>query len=123
MKAAGVHHVSINVDDVDAAVAFYTGPLGLTPRADRPDFDFPGAWLDAGEQQVHLIGSDPPTQRGQHFALAVDDLDAVINELRGEGIKITDAVPVGTGRQAFLADPAGNRIELHQAGIAAAAGG
>ena len=116
MKPCAVHHVSINVDDVDAALAFYTGRLGLVPRTDRPDFDFPGAWLDAGGQQVHLIGSDPPTQRGQHFALQVEDLEAAITELRQEGIKVSDAVAVGTSRQAFLKDPAGNRIELHQVG-------
>jgi catechol 2,3-dioxygenase-like lactoylglutathione lyase family enzyme len=119
MKPCGVHHVSINVDDVDAALAFYTGRLGLVARTDRPDFDFPGAWLDAGGQQVHLIGSDPPTQRGQHFALQVDDLEAAITELRQEGIKVSDAMGVGTSRQAFLKDPAGNRIELHQVGASA----
>jgi catechol 2,3-dioxygenase-like lactoylglutathione lyase family enzyme len=117
MKPQGVHHVSINVDDVDAALAFYTDRLGLVARTDRPDFDFPGAWLDAGGQQVHLIGSEPPTQMGQHFALQVDDLDAAINELRREGIEVSDAMGVGTNRQAFLKDPAGNRIELQQVGV------
>ena len=116
MKPQGVHHVSLNVDDVEAALAFYTGPLGLVPRPDRPDFDFPGAWLDAGGQQVHLIGSTPPQNHGQHFALQVDDLDGAIEELRQEGMTVSDAVPVGTSRQAFLNDPAGNRIELHQVG-------
>jgi catechol 2,3-dioxygenase-like lactoylglutathione lyase family enzyme len=48
-----VHHVSINVDDVDKALDFYVGTLGLVPRPDRPDFGFPGAWLNAGDQQVH----------------------------------------------------------------------
>lgn len=110
----GVHHVSINVDDVDAALDFYVGTLGLVQRADRPDFGFPGAWLDAGSQQVHLIGAPVPPDRGQHFALQVDDLDAAIAALRAGGIQVSDAVPVGTGRQAFLADPAGNGVELHQ---------
>jgi catechol 2,3-dioxygenase-like lactoylglutathione lyase family enzyme len=116
MKPHAVHHVSVNVDDVDAALAFYTGRLGLVLRTDRPDFEFPGAWLDAGGQQVHLIGGEPPTQTGQHFALQVEDLDAAITELRDEGIKVSDAMAVGTSRQAFLKDPAGNRIELHQVG-------
>ncbi|MEY2470503.1 MAG: Glyoxalase/Bleomycin resistance protein/Dioxygenase superfamily, partial [Actinomycetota bacterium] len=38
MESTGVHHVSINVDDVAAAVRFYTDVLGLTERDDRPDF-------------------------------------------------------------------------------------
>ena len=116
MQPRGVHHVSINVDDVDTARSFYMGTLGLTERGDRPDFGFPGAWLDAGGQQVHLIGGEPPAAKGQHFALHVEDIDATIAELRGKGVQVSDSIPVGsTGNfQAFLNDPAGNQIELHQ---------
>jgi len=116
MRPAGLHHVSINVRDVPAARDFYVGVLGLTERADRPDFSFDGAWLDAGSQQIHLIKADVPPDRGQHFALAVTDLDAAVAELRGRGVRVTDPVPVGTGRQSFLYDPAGNRIELQEPG-------
>jgi glyoxylase I family protein len=114
MQVIGVHHVSINVDDVTAAAAFYVDRLGLTQRTDRPDFGFGGAWLDAGAQQVHLIEAPLPADRGQHFALRVADLDATIDELRAAGLEVSDASPVGTGRQAFLHDPAGNLVELHQ---------
>ena len=114
MKLVGVHHVSINVDDVDAALAFYVGTLGLVPRTDRPDLGFAGAWLDAGNQQVHLIDARVPTAQGQHFALQVEDLSATISELRDDGVNVSDAILVGTGRQAFLHDPAGNLVELHQ---------
>ena len=116
MRPAGLHHVSINVRDVHAARDFYVGVLGLTERGDRPDFGFDGAWLDAGSQQIHLIKADVPPDRGQHFALAVADLDAAVAELRGRGITVTDPVPVGSGRQSFLCDPAGNRIELQEPG-------
>jgi glyoxylase I family protein len=114
MQVVGVHHVSINVDDVEAATAFYVDGLGLQPRADRPAFGFGGAWLDAGGQQLHLIEAAVPNDRGQHFALRVADLDGTIDELRAAGIDVSDASPVGTGRQAFLHDPAGNLVELHQ---------
>lgn len=116
MRALGVHHVSINVDDVDAALAFYVDRLGLTPRDDRPDFGFGGAWLDVGGQQVHLIEAGPPPAQGQHFALAVADLDAAVAELRAAGVEVSDPSPVGSGRQAFLRDPAGNQVELNQPG-------
>jgi catechol 2,3-dioxygenase-like lactoylglutathione lyase family enzyme len=116
VKPLAVHHVSINVKDVDEALAFYVDRLGLTPREDRPDFGFPGAWLDAGNQQVHLIQGDAPANVGQHFAVQVADIDAAIAELRAEGVEVTDAFAVGTGRQAFLSDPAGNGIELHEVG-------
>jgi catechol 2,3-dioxygenase-like lactoylglutathione lyase family enzyme len=114
MRAAGVHHVSINVSDVPAALAFYTEVLGLTPRTDRPDFGFGGAWLDVGGQQVHLIEAPVPESKGQHFALRVDDLDATVAELRAKGVTVSDPKPVGPGRQAFLHDPAGNMVELNQ---------
>lgn len=114
MRALGLHHVSINVGDVDATLAFYVGVLGLTARTDRPDFGFAGAWLDAGDQQVHLIQAPVPEDRGQHLALRVTDLDVVVTEVRAGGTEISDPSPVGTGRQAFLHDPSGNLVELHQ---------
>jgi catechol 2,3-dioxygenase-like lactoylglutathione lyase family enzyme len=109
-----VHHVSINVADVDAALSFYTGVLGLEARTDRPDFGFGGAWLNAGAQQVHLIHAPVPPNQGQHFALAVGDLAAVVDELQGRGLKVSDPVKVGAGLQAFINDPAGNTVELQQ---------
>jgi len=115
MRPLAVHHVSINVDDVEAALQFYTDVLGLVPRADRPEFGFGGAWLDAGGQQVHLIEGKPPPGVGQHFALLVDDLDGTVAELRERGVEVGDPTPVGTGRQTFVIDPAGNLVELHQA--------
>jgi catechol 2,3-dioxygenase-like lactoylglutathione lyase family enzyme len=116
VKPKAVHHVSINVRDVPAAESFYVERLGLKRRADRPDFGFPGAWLDAGGQQVHLIEGEPPAAVGQHFAIQVEDLDAAIAELRDAGVVVSDAVPVASSRQAFLNDPSGNGIELHEVG-------
>jgi glyoxylase I family protein len=113
----GVDHVAINVGDVPAGIAFYTETIGLVQNHTRPDFGFPGAWLDtANGQQVHLIEAAVPNNVGQHFALAYEDLGAAIKELRARGLKVTDASAVGTtGRQqAFAADPWGNTIELHQ---------
>lgn len=115
MKPRAVHHVSVNVRDVGEAERFYVEELGLVRRDDRPDLSVAGAWLDAGGQQVHLIEAEPPAAVGQHFALQVDDLDAAIAELRARGLKVSDASPVGAGRQAFLSDPSGNGIELHEA--------
>jgi glyoxylase I family protein len=115
MQATAVHHVSINVDDVPKAIDFYVGVLGLTVRQDRPELGIDGAWLDAGRQQIHLLGAAAPPNLGQHFALLVDDIEASIKDLRGRGVEVSDANAVGTGLQAFLQDPAGNTIEIHQA--------
>ena len=116
MQPLGVHHVSINVGDVATAVEFYTTVLGLTLRTDRPDFGFGGAWLDLGDQQVHLIEGTAPDNLGQPFAIRVGDIDAAVTELKGKGIEVRGPVYVGAGRQAFFSDPAGNLVELNEPG-------
>jgi glyoxylase I family protein len=116
-RPTGVDHVAINVGDVPAGIAFYTETIGLVQNHSRPDFGFPGAWLDtASGQQVHLIEATVPNNVGQHFALSFDDLGAAVAELRTRGLQVSDPTAVGaTGRQqAFTVDPWGNAIELHQ---------
>jgi catechol 2,3-dioxygenase-like lactoylglutathione lyase family enzyme len=113
MRPAGVHHVSICVSDADEALVFYRDVLGCSPLP-RPDLG-PGHWLDAGGQQVHLMQSDEPPPRSNHFAFRVDDLDAVVDELRSKGVDVHPVPHVaGAGRQAFLHDPFGNFLELNQ---------
>ena len=115
MKVA-VHHVALDVDDLAAALRFYVGGMGFTELR-RPDFGVPGAWLDMGEHQLHLVEvSGPlPANGGRHFALRVDDLDDAVASLRAHGVTV-DPIPEipGAGRQAFLVDPSGNLIELNQ---------
>ncbi len=114
MQPSGIHHVALCVTDVDAAIRFYTEVLGLTVLP-RPDFGFPGAWLDAAGQQVHLMQSAEPECGGGHFAMRVDDVDDAVNDIRGHGVHVDRAPHVpGAGQQAFLRDPAGNLIELNQ---------
>jgi glyoxylase I family protein len=116
MKPLGVDHVAINVIDVAASVAFYTDVLGLSERTDRPDLGIDGAWLDAGGQQVHLLEAPMPTSMGQHLSLLVADMDEVVQEIRGHGVPVSDPTGINDDRQAFLVDPSGNAIELHQHG-------
>jgi glyoxylase I family protein len=111
----GLDHVALNVPDVPAAIDFYTNVLGLVQDPGRPDFGIAGAWLNAGAQQVHLIELAAPPKMGQHFALLYDDLGAVVAALRAQGVEVSDPAPSGPNRQqAFVTDPWGNDIELHQ---------
>jgi catechol 2,3-dioxygenase-like lactoylglutathione lyase family enzyme len=119
MEPLGVHHVSVNVGDVEGCARFYIDVLGGRRRDDRPDFGFGGAWIDLGDQQLHLIEAPTPPNLGQHFAVQVADIAAVVAELRGRGCEVTEPVQVATNLQAFLEDPAGNVIELHQVGAPA----
>ena len=114
MRPTGVHHVSLMTPVVEDTVAFYVDVLGLEVRTDRPDFGVGGAWLDVGGQQVHLIEGPTPNDGGQHFALRVDDLDAVIAELRGQGFEVADPFETAVSRQTTIRDPAGNVVELNQ---------
>jgi glyoxylase I family protein len=114
MISSGVHHVSINVTDTDAARRFYVDVLGFTELA-RPDLGFPGAWLQIGEQQLHLLELPMPEHKGQHFALAVADVDSAVGLLRAQGVDVGDPKEIsGVCRQAFLFDPSGNQVELNQ---------
>ena len=110
-----VHHVSINVTDADESIGFYRDVLGLE-LLPRPSFDFAGAWFGLGDQQLHLIeapGFVAPV--GQHFALFVDDVDATSEVLTARGVRMSHVAEIpGVCRQAFFADPTGNKIELNQ---------
>jgi catechol 2,3-dioxygenase-like lactoylglutathione lyase family enzyme len=115
-------HACFTVRDLDAAIAFYCGKLGL-----KPAFDFIN---DKGERfgvYVHVGGRTfielfkgelGPPAKGQayrHLCLEVGDIGATVTELRSRGVQVTDP-KMGSDHswQAWLADPDGNRIELHQ---------
>jgi glyoxylase I family protein len=117
VQIAGLHHVAINVADVDEAVDFYRTVLGFSVIESRPDFGFPGAWLQAGANQVHLIlapeGFEP--DRAQHYALQIDDADAWAAHLDELGVQHRRSpYRAGAGQQIVVKDPTGNRIELNQ---------
>ncbi|MER6987748.1 VOC family protein [Saccharopolyspora hirsuta] len=116
MGPGGIHHVSLMVRDLDDALDFYVGALGLRQRTDRPDSPVRGAWLDVGDQQLHLIEGEPPPATGQHFAVRVPDLAAALDLLRSRGVAVGEPIALGTAEQAFLHDPSGNAVELHESG-------
>ena len=87
----GIHHVSINVKDVQESVQFYVDLLGMEQIA-RPDMGFPGAWLKSAGHEVHLLGIDStPPPKEQHFAFAVDDVAAVKAAVEAAGFKCSNA--------------------------------
>jgi len=122
---AGYSHVTVVVDDLDAAIAFYRETLGFEPLP-RPDTLGPGAWLQVGSAQLHIVIVDEmgPPQRGQpHLALLVpaDEWDTTIAAL--EALDVDFVRPPRSRedfgrlvRAAFIRDPAGNVIELTDVG-------
>lgn len=119
MLTKGTHHVSLTVDDIEAADRFYGEVLGL-PRIERPDFGIRGSWYQSGPVQLHLI--EPPDEmKGQnpggqgnpianHIAFEIEDYAATKSRLEGLGYEVT-----GFGEnvgQMFVSDPHGNTIEF-----------
>ena len=76
--------------------------------------------VQSGEEAaaLHLIETPgAAVDPRQHFALQVDDLDACVSEIEAKGLPVRRSPDVaGAGRQAFLRDPSGNRIELNEPG-------
>jgi glyoxylase I family protein len=114
MGVVGIGHVALQIRDLDEATAFLAR-LGFAPIS-RPDVVVPGAWLQAGDAQIHLVvepGLDVTST--QHVALQVDDVEALATALEAEGVDVFRSPHIaGAGHQAFLRDPTGNLIELNQ---------
>ena len=114
MLSSGVHHVSVNVDDVEANRDFYVDKLGMEVLP-RPDLGVGGVWLGVGDQQIHLIELPVPPSQGQHYALQVDDIHEAVATLRARGVEVGEPGKLAdVCWQANLKDPAGNVIELNQ---------
>ena len=95
----------------DSARVFYEH-LGFEP-IERPPLGFPGAWLQLGATELHLLELPPPDARGQHFSIRVENLDTALAVLAEAGIAADRVGGIdGICRQAFLSDPTGNQVEL-----------
>jgi catechol 2,3-dioxygenase-like lactoylglutathione lyase family enzyme len=110
------------VDDVAAAIDFYTTYLGFTLRS-HPVAPF--ADVTRGPLRLLLSGpassgaratpDDAATAGRNRIHLVVGDLDTEIDRLRGAKVPFRSDVIAGPGgRQVLLADPAGNLVELFQ---------
>jgi catechol 2,3-dioxygenase-like lactoylglutathione lyase family enzyme len=112
------------VDDVSAALDFYTTHFGFEPRTVAAP-----AFADVVRGSLRLLLSGPQSSAGRPMAdgavpepggwnrvhFVVDDLDAEIERLRATGVTFRNDVVRGPGgAQVLVEDPAGNLIELFQ---------
>src|SRR3954452_12681722 len=113
------------VDDVDAALAFYTSNLGFTVLT-----DFSPAFADVARGQLRLLLSGPASSAARampdgrqpspggwnRIVLEVDDVAALVERLRSSGTSFRNEIISGPGgKQILVEDPDGNPIELFEA--------
>jgi methylmalonyl-CoA/ethylmalonyl-CoA epimerase len=121
-----IDHVGVAVSDLDAAVGLYEGTFGM-PVAHRETVESQGVeavLLDVGDGHVELLrplGPDTPVGKfiersGEglhHVAYAVEDIDAALERLKGEGVALIDSEPrvgIRGSRVAFVHPKATGRV-------------
>jgi catechol 2,3-dioxygenase-like lactoylglutathione lyase family enzyme len=111
------------VDDVAAAVTFYVSKLGFEVELQVPAFasvvrDDLTLWLagpKASASRPMLDGAVPGPGGWARFVLVVDDLEAVVSKLKGDGVTFRNEIVENQGRKQILCeDPSGNVIEFQQ---------
>jgi catechol 2,3-dioxygenase-like lactoylglutathione lyase family enzyme len=114
------------VNDVDEAIAFYTGHLGfhedmhpaptfaMLSRGDlRLVLSAPGGGPGGG--QAMPDGTVPQPGGWNRFSLEVAGLDALVAALREAGAHFRNEIVTGVGgKQILLDDPSGNPVELFE---------
>jgi len=120
----GTVNVRYMVDDVDAAVAWYTRHLGFKLLSNHAP-----AFADVTRGALRLLLSGPASSAGRpmpdgerprpggwnRIHLVVDDLAAEVARLRTAGVKFRNDIVTGPGgSQILLIDPSGNFVELFQ---------
>jgi catechol 2,3-dioxygenase-like lactoylglutathione lyase family enzyme len=112
------------VDDVAAAIDFYTTHLGFEVRTSAAP-----AFADVVRGNLRLLLSGPLSSAGRpmpdgatpgpggwnRIHLIVDDIADHVERLRGAGVRFRNDIVSGPGgRQILLEDPSGNFVELFQ---------
>jgi catechol 2,3-dioxygenase-like lactoylglutathione lyase family enzyme len=117
-------NVRYMVNDVEAAVAFYTTRLGFTLISKTLP-----AFADVARGDLRLLLSGPASSAGRpmpdgrrpspggwnRIHLVVEDLSEEVDRLRAAGVQFRSDIVTGPGgSQILLDDPSGNPIELFQ---------
>ncbi|HEX6469135.1 MAG TPA: VOC family protein [Streptosporangiaceae bacterium] len=117
-------NVRYMVDDVAAAIDFYTGHLGFTLRMSAAP-----AFADVVRGNLRLLLAGPKSSAGRpmpdgrtpepggwnRIHLIVPDIESEVDRLRAEGVPFRNDIVSGPGgKQILVEDPAGNVVELFQ---------
>lgn len=112
------------VNDVDAAVAFYTTYLGFTLKERRgPPFAMVSRgdltmWLSGPQSSAARLmpdGRKPGPGGWNRLVIEVDDLASTVERLKQAGIRFRNEIITGPGgKQILLEDASGNPVELFE---------
>jgi catechol 2,3-dioxygenase-like lactoylglutathione lyase family enzyme len=128
MPEAGMSEVVVNVrymvDDVEAAIEWYSKHLGFSLLSNHAP-----AFADIKRGSLRLLLSGPTSSAGRPMSdgeqpraggwnrihLVVDHLPAEVTRLRSAGVSFRNEIVTGPGgSQILLVDPSGNLVELFQ---------
>lgn len=130
-KVTRINHVAIAVPELEGALAFWQDALGIavTHVEDVPSQKARVAFLAVGESELELVlptSADSGTakfiaERGggmHHLCLEVDDLPAMLQELKEKGVRLINETPLELpGRSLAFIHPkaaGGVLVELYQ---------
>lgn len=109
------------VNDLDAAIAFYCGPLEFEEELRSPPWF---AMLYRGDLRLllslpggHVLpdGTIPTAGGWNRILLQVADLSTTVSALRAEGVHFLEDIRTSFAvKQILLEDPSGNPIELFE---------
>ena len=116
-RALKINHVTLIVDNLEKAGAFYQNELGLEPLP-AFHFDYPVMFFKFNEeQQLHLSEWKDTTSFRGHICVQIDDFNSIF--FRMKELNVIDITPWGKVRklpdgamQMFVRDPAGNLVEI-----------
>jgi glyoxylase I family protein len=125
MKLKGIHHIALNVKDLDRAESFYTDVLGFQVT-NRFSKGLRHLMLETGNAAIALFESPELevkeaisllSEEGYlHLALEADpsDFENIIKELQSNNIDIDNGpVKRGDGESIYFNDPDDNHLEIH----------
>jgi methylmalonyl-CoA/ethylmalonyl-CoA epimerase len=126
MKVMKVDHIGVAVENLDAALAVYSGILGLELKGTEvvEEQKVKTAFLPIGGSEIELLESTDPEgpigkfiaakgQGMQHIAFRVENIDAALSELKAKGVRLIDEKArygAGGARIAFIHPKATNGV-------------
>ena len=116
MDISGIHHITVEVNDLDQALDFYVDILGLDELDTPENIKEAGVrWIKFNDgSALHIIkNEDCSAPELAHIALAIDDVTLWKEYLSNKGVEINaPKLNVYNAERFFVKDPSGNRIEL-----------